>query len=49
MTHRIFDWPPLRDAFAVVASKKRGQDSLIELAVDIILAAPDGVRVSTHL
>ena len=49
MIHRFLDWPPLQAAFAVLDSKKRGQDFQTEKAVDIIQSAHDGVRVSLHL
>jgi len=49
MTHRFLDWPPLRDAFAVLDSEKRRQESQTERVVDIIQGTLDGVRVSLHL
>lgn len=49
MTLRILDWPPLQNAFEVLASRRRRHDSVAEHAVDIIQAAPGGVRVLTHL
>lgn len=49
MTHRFLGWPPLQNAFVVLDSRKRKQESQIEKAVDIVQAAHDGVRVSLHL
>ena len=46
MTHRLLDWPPFQRAFVKLDSRKRGQESKTEEAVDIVQSAPDGVRVS---
>lgn len=49
MIHRLIEWPPLQEAFAILDSKTRRRDYGIEEAINIIREAQDGVRVLLRL